>query len=185
MKENNEQIEEMQKYLVNEIQNQNYDTDKFSEFMSKQKDNGTDLNSWTYEEIKQVVSAFKNQENSQNYNNEENIEKEVENVRNSFILSSEDQNKKLNNNNFNNFNNNNPYDKIFNDKEDNLKNIKNIMSDLTKEENNKTNKVSGFEDYEIIDSSEFIDSSTDKLECVKQKSNSLTDYDNLYVEIQK
>ena len=42
-----------------------------------------------------------------------------------------------------------------------------------------------FKDYEIIDSSEFIDSSTDKFPCIKQKENSLSKYDNLYVEILK
>ena len=89
---------------------------------------------------------------------------------------------------YNILNNNNPYDKIIDNRDDNLKNVKNIMSDLSKEENNKINKVNnipGFEDYEIIDTSEFIDSSSDKLECIKQRNNSLTDHDNLYVEIQK
>ena len=188
MKESNPNIEEMQNYLVDEIQNKKYDTEKFSEYMSKLKENGTDLNNWTFQEIKQAVSSFINQENSENLNNnKENVEKEVENVRNSFVLSSEEQNEKLNNHS-NSFNNNNPYDKIFNDKDDNLKNVKNIMSDLSKEENNKINKVNnipGFEDYEIIDTSEFIDSSSDKLECIKQRNNSLTDHDNLYVEILK
>ena len=186
MKESNPNIEEMQNYLVDEIQNKKYDTEKFSEYMSKLKENGTDLNNWTFQEIKQAVSSFINQENSENLNNanKENIEKEVENVRNSFVLSSEEQNEKLNNHS-NSFNNNNPYDKIFNDKDDNLKNVKNIMSDLSKEENNKINNIPGFEDYEIIDTSEFIDSSSDKLECIKQRNNSLTDHDNLYVEILK
>ena len=184
MKESNPNIEEMQNYLVDEIQNKKYDTEKFSEYMSKLKENGTDLNNWTFQELKQAVSSFINQENSDNLTNEENIEKEVENVRNSFVLSSEEQNEKLNNHS-NSFNNNNPYDKIFNDKDDNLKNVKNIMSDLSKEENNKINNIPGFEDYEIIDTSEFIDSSSDKLECIKQRNNSLTDHDNLYVEILK
>ena len=58
------------------------------------------------------------------------------------------------------------------------------MSDLSNEEKAK-NKLPGFEDYEIIDASEFIDSSTDKIQCVKQNENSLTKFDNLYVEIQK
>ena len=63
--------------------------------------------------------------------------------------------------------------------------MKNVMSDLSKEDNSNKNKIAGFEDYEIIDSSEFIDSSTDKLVCIKQKENSLSKYDNLYVEILK
>ena len=110
----------------------------------------------------------------------------MENVRNSFILVGTEQNKNLNkNNNTYNINKENPYDKIFNDKETDFKNVKNIMSDLSNEGNSKIIKLPGFEDYEIIDSSEFIDSSTDKLVCIKQKENSLSKYNNLYVDIQK
>ena len=186
MEENNKEIEEKQKYLVEEIKNKNYDTEQFSDYISQLKENGTDLNNWTFDELKNVVSTFKNKVNSNQLINEENIEKEVENVRNSFILFGTEQNKNLNkNNNTYNINKENPYDKIFNDKETDFKNVKNIMSDLTNEGNSKIIKLPGFEDYEIIDSSEFIDSSTDKLVCIKQKENSLSKYNNLYVDIQK
>ena len=178
MQETSDDIEEKQKYLVDEIMNKNYNAEKFSDYISKLKENGTDLNNWTFDELRKVVSSFKNQENSNELNNEENIEQEVENVRNSFILDGEKQKKKLNNNISNNINHN-PYDKIFNDNTNNFKNVKNEFSDLDK------NKIPGFEDYEIIESSEFIDSSTDKLICVKQKENSLSKYDNLYVEVLK
>ena len=183
MKENNNDIEEKQKYLVEEIMNKNYDAEKFSEYISNLKENGTDLNNWTFDELKDVVSSFKNQVNSNQLNNEENIEKGVENVRNSFILVGKEQNMNLNNT----FNNNkeNPYDKIFNDKETDFKNVKNTMSDLSDDEKSKKIKLPGFEDYEIMDSSDFIDSSTDKLVCIKQKENSLSKYNNLYVDIQK
>ena len=180
MKENNSDLEEKQNYLIQEIKDKNYDTEKFSEYIDNLKENGTDLNNWTLDELKKVVSTFKNKVNSNQLNNEENIEKEVENVRNSFVLVGAEQNKKLNNN----FNEN-PYDKIFNDKESDFKNVKNVMSDLSKEDNSNKNKIAGFEDYEIIDSSEFIDSSTDKLVCIKQKENSLSKLDNLFVEVQK
>ena len=80
------EIEEKQKYLRNEIMNQNYDTNKFSDYISNLKENGVDLNNWTLEELKKVVSDFKNQENYGEMNDEENIERELENVRNSFIL---------------------------------------------------------------------------------------------------
>ena len=186
MEENNKEIEEKQKYLGEEIKNKNYDTEQFSDYISQLKENGTDLNNWTFDELKNVVSTFKNKVNSNQLINEENIEKEVENVRNSFILVGTEQNKNLNkNNNTYNINKENPYDKIFNDKETDFKNVKNIMSDLTNEGNSKIIKLPGFEDYEIIDSSEFIDSSTDKLVCIKQKENSLSGYNNLYVDIQK
>ena len=62
--------------------------------------------------------------------------------------------------------------------------MKNTLSDLTNEDKNKI-KIEGFEDYEIIDSSEFIDSSSDKLICIKQKENSLSKLDNLHVEVQR
>ena len=180
MKENNSDLEEKQNYLIQEIKDKNYDTEKFSEYIDNLKENGTDLNNWTLDELKKVVSTFKSKVNSNQLNNEENIEKEVENVRNSFVLVGAEQNKKLNNK----FNEN-PYDKIFNDKESDFKNVKNVMSDLSKEDNSNKNKIAGFEDYEIIDSSEFIDSSTDKLVCIKQKENSLSKLDNLTVEVQK
>jgi hypothetical protein len=183
MKENNNDIGEKQKYLVEEIINKNYDTEKFSEYISNLKENGTDLNNWTFDELKDVVSSFKNQVNSNQLNNEENIEKGVENVRNSFILCGKEQNMNLNNT-FNNIKEN-PYDKIFNDKETDFKNVKNTMSDLSDDEKSKKIKLPGFEDYEIMDSSDFIDSSTDKLVCIKQKENSLSKYNNLYVDIQK
>ena len=133
------------------------------------------------DKLLEKCNSFINQENLNESNNEKNIEKGIENIRNSFILGGEKQNEKLNNNIISNNNNENPYDKIFNDKENDFKNVKNKMSDLNKEKI----KIPGFEDYEIIDSSEFIDSSTDKFPCIKQKENSLSKYDNLYVEILK
>ena len=181
MQESSEELEEKQKYLREEIQEKGYNTETFSDYMAQLKENGTDLNNWTLDELKQVVSSFINQENLNESNNEKNIEKGIENIRNSFILGGEKQNEKLNNNIISNNNNENPYDKIFNDKENDFKNVKNKMSDLNKEKI----KIPGFEDYEIIDSSEFIDSSTDKFPCIKQKENSLSKYDNLYVEIMK
>ena len=182
MEDNNvKDLEQKQNYLVNEIMNQNYDPEKFSDYISNLKENGTDLNNWALDELKQVVSSFINQENLNESKNEKNIEKGIENIRNSFILGGEKQNEKLNNNIISNNNNENPYDKIFDDKENDFKNVKNKMSDLNKEKI----KIPGFEDYEIIDSSEFIDSSTDKFPCIKQKENSLSKYDNLYVEILK
>ena len=66
-------------------------------------------------------------------------------------------------------------------------NVENIMSDLNKEEeqdNKKKNKIwSEIGDFEIIEPSEFIDSSTDRLKCVKQKENSLSKFNDLNVTI--
>ncbi len=180
MEEQNKEIEEKQNFLRNEIMNQSYDPQKFSDYISNLKENGTDLNNWTLEELTKVVMSFKNQEKSEPINNEEKIEKEVEYVRNSFILSnseSENQIQSLNNN---------PYNQIIDDKEDAFKNVENIMSDLNKEndENDKKKKLwSEMGDFEILDSSDFMDSSTEKLKCVKQRENSLYKYNDLYVTI--
>jgi hypothetical protein len=188
------EIEEKQKYLVNEIMNQNYDPQRFSDYISNFKENGTDLNNWTFAELKEIVASFKSIENSAPNNIEENIEKEVENVRNSFILSrsdterkfelSNDKNKTLLKNNHDNNNNFNPYNQILDENEDVFQNIENIMSDLDKEDQKKNNNIwSEIGDFEIIDSSEFIDNSKDKLICIKQKENSLLKYNNLNVYI--
>ena len=138
MKDETSDIEEKQQYLIEEILKKNYNADKFSDYMKNLKENGTELSNWTFDELKQVVQTYINQQNSNEINNSDNVEKEVENVRNSF-------------------------------------------SNLTK--NNI--KIPGFEDYEIIETSEFIDSTEDKIQCIKQKENSLTKHNNLYVEILK
>ena len=188
MEEPNKEIEEKQKFLVNEIMNQNYDPQRFSDYISELKENGTDLNNWTFEELEEIVISFKNQENSSSINNGENIEKEVENVRNSFIFSNNETEKNfelLNNNDKNlldiNNNANNSYNQIFDekDKKDNNKEIFNS----NKEEENKKNLTSEIGDFEIIDSSSFIDSSKDKLICIKQRENSLLKYNDLNVDI--
>ncbi len=175
MEDNNvKDLEQKQNYLVNEIMNQNYDPEKFSDYISNLKENGTDLNNWTLEELKQIVISFKKQEDSGLNNNDDNIEKEIENVKNSFILSKSDSKENINN----------PYNQIFDEKEDEFKNVENIMSDLNKEEEHKKNNLwSEIGDFEIIDSSEFIDSATDKLKCLKQKENSICKYNDLNVSI--
>ena len=189
MEEEFNEIEEKQNYLRNEIMNQNYDTEKFSDYISDLKENGNDLNNWTLEELKTVVNSFKNQQNSGDINDKENIEREVENVRNSFILSQSESEKKysiINNNDKNLLNNNqnninDPYIKIFDDKVEIFKDVENIMSDLDKEEGGKKKDI--WEDFEIMDSSQFIDTSKDKLLCIKQPENSLSKYNDLEVNI--
>ena len=164
MEDQSKEIEEKQQFLKGEILNQGYNAEKFSEYISNLKENGTDLNNWTLEELQNIVVSFKNQENSGEINSEEIIEKEVENVKNSFILSKSDVNNSVNNNH------NNPYDKIFDEKEEIFKGVENIMSDLNKEEDKKKNQLwSEMGDFEIIDASEFVDSSKDIIKCEKSK----------------
>lgn len=182
MEEEYNEIEEKQNYLRKEIMNQNYNTDKFSDYISNLKENGVDLNNWTLEELKEVVTSFKNQENSEDINEEENLKREVENVKNSFILTQTESEPTLNLISSKNTDDN-PYNKIFDDHIE-FKNVENIMSDLNKEEDKKKNQLwSEMGDFEIIDPSEFVDSSKDIIKCEKSKENSLTKYDNLTVNI--
>ena len=181
------ELEEKQRFLKTEIMDQNYNTEEFTEYISNLKDNGTDLNNWTLDELKEIVVSFKNQQNSVE-NSEENIEKEVENVKNSFILSKSDTEEKLKSLNDNdktilNHNKNNPYDLIFDNKEEEFQKIPNIMSDIKGEERKKNSLRSEFGEFEIIDPSELIDYSIDKIKCEKQKENSLSHLDDINVDI--
>jgi hypothetical protein len=60
------------------------------------------------------------------------------------------------------------------------------MSDLNKEEDNikKNNVWSEIGDFEIIDPSEIVDTSSEKLVCIKQEENSLSKYNDLTVNIE-
>lgn len=179
MEEEYNEIEEKQNYLRKEIMNQNYNTDKFSDYISNLKENGVDLNNWTLEELKEVVTSFKNQENSEETNEEENLKREVENVKNSFILTQTESEPTLNLISSKNTDDN-PYNKIFDDHIE-FKNVENIMSDLNKEEGGQ--KKGLLDEFEIVESSQLIDTSTDKLLCIKQPENSLTKYSDLNVNI--
>ena len=53
-------IEYKQNYLRTEIIEKQYDPEEFSKFLSEEKgETGLDLNNWTFEELKNVVSKFK------------------------------------------------------------------------------------------------------------------------------
>ena len=167
-----EELKEKQEYLKAEILDKGYDAEKFSDYLSSLKANGTNINNWSFEELKNVVYSFVNQEKG--LDNTENIQKEVENVKSSFILLQSDKS-----------NNENPYDNIFEDKEETFKEEeKNIMSNLnpSKEDQNK-NVYSEMGDFEILDPSEFIDSTKDILNCKKPIENSIAKYDDISVDI--
>ena len=63
MSENNEhnqdQLSLKQELLKEEIIANNYDGQKFLEYCINLKENGDDMNNWTYEELKLVVENFK------------------------------------------------------------------------------------------------------------------------------
>ena len=58
MEENMEEIQAKQDLLNNEIITKNYDKNAFINFCLSKKENGDDLNNWTLEELKEIVSEF-------------------------------------------------------------------------------------------------------------------------------
>lgn len=45
-------------YLRDEIIQKGYDGEKFQEFLESKKENGCEIDSWTMDELKQLVSNF-------------------------------------------------------------------------------------------------------------------------------
>ena len=184
---NNNDLEKKQAFLRTEIMEKNYDPEKFSEFLSKFKENGLDLSNWTFEELQQVVNQFQNNNNTNINNSGNSEEKGIENVRNSFIIDSSLV-KEIQNNS-----KNNPYDKIFDEKnEEEFGKIQNVMSDLTNNdedkhinnninENNKKRNDTEVGGFILVDSNEIYESKQDIITCIKQKENSISNINNLYV----
>ena len=231
-------ITKKQQYLREEILNKNYDIDEFSEFMSQFKENGLDLVNWTLDELKNAVTLFKNKPNSKEEEQKE-IEKGVENIRQSFLLNQDEypdldksNNSKDNNNCINinydynvinykniknsndniyysNENNNNLIEKNNNisqkdnhiiEKENNSNTIKDnhdinssiinkeLLNDRDNNANrnpNKENKSKAFSEFEIVDETSFNNEEIplEKIPCIKQSQNSLTNNNNLYAEL--
>ena len=81
----NNELSQKQKYLREEIMEKQYNIDEFSEYISKSKENGLELNNWTFDELKEAVQNYKNQKEEEKNKEEEeekmkeNIEKEEEN----------------------------------------------------------------------------------------------------------
>ena len=184
---NNNDLEKKQAFLRTEIMEKNYDPEKFSEFLSKFKENGLDLSNWTFEELQQVVNQFQNNNNTNINNSGNSEEKGIENVRNSFIIDSSLV-KEIQNNS-----KNNPYDKIFDEKnEEEFGKIQNVMSDLSNNdedkhinnninENNKKRNDTEVGGFILVDSDEIYESKQDIIACIKQKENSISNINNLYV----
>ena len=61
--ENTNNLEQKQQYLREEILDKSYDPEEFSDFMSKYKENGLDLNNWELIELQEAVRTFKNKVN--------------------------------------------------------------------------------------------------------------------------
>ena len=73
-----DEISKKQNLLNMEIVDKNYDQNEFINFCLSKKENGDDLNSWTYDELLGVVHEFITENdknlNQLNINNEKSIE---------------------------------------------------------------------------------------------------------------
>ena len=142
-------LKEKQKYLREEILDKSYDIEEFTDFMSKYKENGTDLQNWEFIELKEAVKYFKNQVN------ENKVEKGVQNNRQSYVFNEEQNNNEnpdeyldvnlgLINNNLNNDNNcvNNILNDYLKSKENEKNNNNNVLKDEKKPKvNNKFDNI--------------------------------------------
>lgn len=81
--ENTNNLEQKQQYLREEILDKSYDPEEFSDFMSKYKENGLDLNNWELIELQEAVRTFKNKVNE---DEGKKIEEGVEKIRQSYRL---------------------------------------------------------------------------------------------------
>ena len=74
---NQDQLSLKQELLKNEIIAKNYDGQKFLEYCINLKENGDDMNNWTYEELKLVVENFKADYDLKKEKSKEQINKEI------------------------------------------------------------------------------------------------------------
>ena len=58
MSEQDEELHLKQSYLKSEIIDKNIDQDKFLDYCMKIKENGDDINNWTFDELKKCVADF-------------------------------------------------------------------------------------------------------------------------------
>ncbi len=72
-----DQLSLKQELLKNEIIAKNYDGQKFLEYCINLKENGDDMNNWTYEELKLVVENFKADYDLKKEKSKEQINKEI------------------------------------------------------------------------------------------------------------
>ena len=141
--EDTNDIEQKQQYLREEILDKSYDIDEFSEFMSKYKENGTDLKFWEFSELKEAVKNFKNRAKE---DESQKIERGVENIRQSFRFGGFENDKENTEENLdidlqaiNNNSNNNCVNNILNDYLKNKEVENEKINKSIKEENKEKN----------------------------------------------
>ena len=136
-----DEISKKQNLLSTEIINKNYSQNEFINFCLSKKENGDDLNSWTYDELLGVVHEFITENdknlNQLNINNEKSIENN--NIISNNIIQSKNNN--IDNNNIdnnidnNNINNNNIDNKQIENKEEEVNKIENFNPEDSKKFN--------------------------------------------------
>ena len=100
----NNKLETKQNYLRNAILNKGYDAQDFFNFLIQKKgEEGGDLNNWNFIELENVVKEF---QSIYNINNIENIENNIEILKENNNNLNENNNNENNNNFQNNFNKN-------------------------------------------------------------------------------
>ena len=125
MEDNEQELHMKQNYLKSEIIDKGIDPNKFLEYCVKIKENGDDINSWTFDDLKKCVADFndllkkesQNEEQEQNINNINNSSSNS-NLNSIQISSIHSQSENNNQNNSqiiqnNNNNNNSSNNKIF------------------------------------------------------------------------
>ena len=141
--EETKDIEQKQQYLREEILDKSYDIDEFTDYMSKYKENGIDIQNWDFSELKEAVKNFKNRVKE---DESQKIERGVENIRQSFRfddLENEkencDENIDIDLKMINNNSNNNCVNNILNDYLKNKESQNNINKNIKEENKEKIN----------------------------------------------
>ena len=99
--ENEEEIQKKKGLLQKEILEKNYDKTLFINFCMSKKDNGDDLNNWTYDELKYSVQEFvssqqqANEEEKKEDEKKEDEEIKAENIKKIEKFNEEEENKYL------------------------------------------------------------------------------------------
>ena len=64
-----EDLKKKQEYLQKEIKDKNYDHEEFIDFITFKKENGANIDKWTYDEIINLTNEFKSKSYSKKLNN--------------------------------------------------------------------------------------------------------------------
>ena len=137
-------LKQKKQYLTEEIINKGYNPNDFINLCQSKKENGDDLENWTFEELRQCVEEFQNQHQKNNENNHKKVETSMKdflftnssnknnNYNNPNYLQSSQINQRINENiqnvnigsnsvNYNEYNNNSNYNPKIYKKEINCK----------------------------------------------------------------